>query len=479
MARHNSRPFLTRHLTTRTQGAFLISILLAIAALTHTALAQEPSPPVTQSVPTLKEWWRADNMGYGVDGMTWIDNFYNGKGALVVGTPKGVQTWQLRYPWDTVNIFTWTGGSGNLKTGDFNGDGVTDYIDQKGNVYKGSRNGLPELTTIRVGFPSSEGLSPFFVGDFNRDGKSDVFHFSSLNGSSYERIGIIYFGNSIMQAFEQTIIERLPPFDTGWSGFDCYIKHSGEIVLMSRIGKEKKREDGYKMYVLTAERNGTQVDARASSELIIPTEYNKIVTKGISAILERDGKQYLIAAELINGIDDYGANNLVVYNLTNDKFEKLSTTRMDGISTITALNHSIDGDSVKDWFVQRTSSATSEYFDVFSGRMDVPLEQPKRITGCQSSQLQTINNGKVFMVIGVGYYDPITRRYKGCFSINEYDTLTTVYEDDEVDAGSLRVQVIPNPASGSQIRAEIVVKQRIECGIEVYNSNGERVWQEK
>ena len=105
---------------------FLLCSLSLFAQIQHTTQIQD--------VPTLQEWWRADNKGYGVDGMTWLDNFYNGKGALVVSTPNGVQTWLLRFPGDVENVFTWQGGDANIKTGDFNGDGVTDYVDGKGNI---------------------------------------------------------------------------------------------------------------------------------------------------------------------------------------------------------------------------------------------------------------------------------------------------------------------------------------------------------
>ncbi len=73
--------------------------------------------------------------------MTWLDNFYHGKGALVVYTSEGVKTWLLRFPGDTMNVFSWEKGSSNIKTGDFNGDGITDYVDENGYIYEGIKNG--------------------------------------------------------------------------------------------------------------------------------------------------------------------------------------------------------------------------------------------------------------------------------------------------------------------------------------------------
>ncbi|MBS1537065.1 MAG: hypothetical protein JST20_04890, partial [Bacteroidetes bacterium] len=116
---------------------------LALVLLIVVAPVVYAQNPVQDTIPQLQEWWRADNMKYGKYGMTWLDNFYNGKGALVVWTPNGVQTWQLRFPGDTQNVFTWQKGSANIKTGDFNGDGIIDYVDENSNIYQGIKNGEP------------------------------------------------------------------------------------------------------------------------------------------------------------------------------------------------------------------------------------------------------------------------------------------------------------------------------------------------
>ena len=119
--------------------SYIALVLLFIAAPLY---AQKPV--VQDSIPKLQEWWRDDNnMHYGKFGMTWLDNFYNGRGALAVWTPQGVKTWLLRFPGDTANVFTWQKGSSNIKTGDINGDMITDYIDENSNIYEGVKNGEP------------------------------------------------------------------------------------------------------------------------------------------------------------------------------------------------------------------------------------------------------------------------------------------------------------------------------------------------
>ncbi|MBS1537091.1 MAG: VCBS repeat-containing protein, partial [Bacteroidetes bacterium] len=133
--------------------------------------------PVQDKIPQLKEWWRVDNMQYGKYGMTWIDNFYNGKGALAVWTPQGVKTWLLRFPGDTADVFTWQKGGSYIKTGDINGDKITDYIDENSNIYEGVKNGEPpKPEPVSFGKYYSEAIA-----DINGDGYDDLINTPTLD----------------------------------------------------------------------------------------------------------------------------------------------------------------------------------------------------------------------------------------------------------------------------------------------------------
>ncbi|MBL7999583.1 MAG: hypothetical protein JNL32_13225, partial [Candidatus Kapabacteria bacterium] len=82
MARHNSRPLLMRLTTTRTQGAFLISILLALVALTHTSLAQLPG----EEIP-LDSTARARGILWGVRMKAWVGGVhFSPSGSFLVAT---------------------------------------------------------------------------------------------------------------------------------------------------------------------------------------------------------------------------------------------------------------------------------------------------------------------------------------------------------------------------------------------------------
>ncbi len=157
--------------------ALLYTILVASLVSAMSAQDNTPSTGLKPQAVEMKEWWRVDDNGYGVAGMTWLDNFYNGMGVLVVSTPSGVQSWQLRYPGDTVNVFSWTGGDANIQTGDFNGDGLTDYLDGKGNLYLGQAQGLPKAPVLVAPL---DPISFNSVCDINDDGVDDVISVSPV-----------------------------------------------------------------------------------------------------------------------------------------------------------------------------------------------------------------------------------------------------------------------------------------------------------
>jgi hypothetical protein len=339
-------------------------------------LAQIPNPILkTLDVPTLQEWWRADNKGYGVNGMTWLDNFYSGKGALVISTPQGVQTWQLRYPWDTVNVFTWSGGDANIKAGDFNGDGITDYVDGKGNIYQGVKNGEPPNKAF---FKPNEVFSTWTVYDLNKDGKSDLIRSSANNDNSFTNLRPelqVMFGEDTIQRMQLTTY-TLKQLDTNNLPVEMYISATNTLRIVCRHYTWHKGSpsivldyDGFRL---------AEIQWDKSSKLPVDTTlsqfWNSIVNSignyRNSCILDLSTKTYLITSVLAEGGDNN--NNLVIYNLSNDKIEQVSETRMDGIGRITTLKHSIDGDSVKDWVVMRGYSGGNERI-FYSGNISTSL----------------------------------------------------------------------------------------------------------
>ena len=95
--------------------------------------------------------------------------------------------------------------------GDFNGDGYTDILIQ--NVYSTSENDVNILFSTGKGFVKQKISnadigkgSKVFVADFNRDGKSDIFHMSVVNNSIRMKVGT-FNGVDFSTAYYSTILK--------------------------------------------------------------------------------------------------------------------------------------------------------------------------------------------------------------------------------------------------------------------------------
>ncbi len=204
----------------------LLSLLVVVLLCSMSVFAQRP---IQDSIPQLQEWWRADNMQYAKYGMTWLDNFYQGKGALVVWTPQGVKTWQLRFPGDTMNVFTWEKGSSNIKTGDFNGDGITDYVDENGNIYEGIKNGEP---------PKAESVSfgqyyPEAITDLNGDGNDDIINTPTINRTLPSTEITVCFGKQGLKDMNWQAV-KIKDIDSNNAVLSCYSTANHELRLVCR-----------------------------------------------------------------------------------------------------------------------------------------------------------------------------------------------------------------------------------------------------
>jgi hypothetical protein len=148
--------------------AFVLQLALLLLASIAPLCAQ----------PTLQEWWRApDEMKVGKRGISYLPNFYQGRGALAITIEKSTgisyETWLNLYKGDTNSVFNWKGGT-FVKRADFNGDGITDYIDGGGFIYQGIKNGEPPNPepVTRIELPL--GMDNFYILDIDNDGMDDI-----------------------------------------------------------------------------------------------------------------------------------------------------------------------------------------------------------------------------------------------------------------------------------------------------------------
>ena len=318
-------------------------LTIAIALLLAQALqAQIPDPVKNPKAQTSKltEWWRADNMGYGGAGATWIDNFYNGKGALVISTPTGVQTWQMRYPWDTVNIFTWAGGDANIKTADFNGDGLTDYIDGKGYVYLGVANGLPaNLPAVRINMDNTV-LERILILDIDHDGLSDVVDIG-IGNRKYFRVS---YGKSDAREMVVDTISTgdiiddynfvIQGFGKTNNKFRVVLRHYN-YTINSHPPYTTVTTDGFRLYDISWHRGDKSTTNALLDEYSYntPTEGDPLTTSVLQ--LSKDTTTLVVVT---SNVQNSLRTTISVYDLSSDHFSGVAKMQADSLMEIQQAN---------------------------------------------------------------------------------------------------------------------------------------------
>ena len=143
----------------------------------------------------LEEWYSLSNTS--AAGVSYLPGFSaeGGMNAITVGNMPNSPTWFNRFPFDTVNQFSWSPNKGSavVNQADFNGDGIMDYIDFNGFVYKGiQKNQPPEKTPVaQYKFTQGEfsSQSQYSIMDVNKDGNDDMVICEQSSGASAVLLG--------------------------------------------------------------------------------------------------------------------------------------------------------------------------------------------------------------------------------------------------------------------------------------------------
>ncbi len=452
----------------------LVSTIVCGLLITMSSLAQSP---LADTIPQLKEWWRADNLGFGAPfgrddngGMTWLDNFYNGKGALVVSSPDGVKTWQMRFPGDTTNVFTWKGkgglwrtldgGNPTIKTGDFNGDGATDYIDAWGNIYEGIKNGEPPKTTV-----SSRGFNPSLVSDINGDGYDDMLAASA-----------VVFGKKDLSNLK-TETFTLRDIDSNNAPIASYMVGPNEMRIICRhyywannvnFPFRTIYKDGLRL--VRAWWDGTGFKSEVLDEFSFTT------TNGFSWFY--GGKLFKQSLSEIYYLCQHEEGIITVYNLSKDKFDTIYSVT-NPIGLIGSLKHSIDKDSIPDFFTESQTPDGIWHIKVYSGDIVKGIHPLCEFTTQQIAAFTSIRDvtGDGKPDLALSNYYIVSSREKYRFSIlNLQDTLSSI-EEGQSDANAIFISVIsPMPATRDKVvRLKVSVPIVGNYTISMFNTRGEKI----
>lgn len=151
-----------------------MKILLCLAMVLLFVIAPLHAQTPVVELPELEEWYSVSGVGLGI---SYLPGFSSngGMNTIVIATPNGA-TWYNRFAYDTVNQFSWSPNYGSeiVNQGDFNGDGIMDYMDLYGYIYKGIEKNQPPERTPVIQYKFELFSSWRKVLDINNDGYDDI-----------------------------------------------------------------------------------------------------------------------------------------------------------------------------------------------------------------------------------------------------------------------------------------------------------------
>ncbi|MBI3258245.1 MAG: T9SS type A sorting domain-containing protein [Ignavibacteriae bacterium] len=429
------------------------SVLLLIAAPLH---AQKP----VVELPELQEWysWSGAEGSY----ISYLPNFDTANGGVnaITQKRKGDPTWYNRFAYDTVNQFSWNGGSWSVVQLDLNGDGVSDYFDGEGRVYPGIKKGMPPAPALNVIY--DRGGDHPFVGDFNGDGYEDMLTVT-IQAQTFK---IIFGGKDLLHL--RSAIVGMPPFAFAlWTGIAAYVNNSGKGRFISY--RSDSFSEGFYLFDLIFENS--------------PGDSIKVSIKELSSVVEnKTNKTDELFYPTQSGLYSYHSEhtfilsakneNTRIYSLLNDQFD-LQTIKKISTGPLYFLRGSIDGDSVPDIASVILYNNTPRIC-IFSG---------SPITGFEPRALLT--NGLCGFESGIYYIGDVTGDgigdiaigMQGCFSIYKGAKLDAVKVDEvtSLPKNTLR-QVEPNPVGKEGTFAFTISIERIgHYTVDLYDLTGKRL----
>ena len=326
-----------------------------VVVVFYTAPLYAQTPPASQAIPELQEWWRApaDEKGLGEYGVFYLPNFYHGKDAMAVSTKDGtMETWLNRFPGDRENVFTWQ-TSGTVLYGDLNADGIRDYVCGT-RIYRGIQNGEPpESGTIRA-----INMKPNMVVDVNHDGYVDIvdcYEGGSRIGSGL--VGQIIFGGPDFKEMKTVQLPFDIVMDSTMYVEQMYMGKDGDLrILMfayDLVGDPRRDFNGYVLFRATWKTGDTLPTYEKLAEEIRYYDTDIPFQRG-GAIYQSKyhSTAYFIARESLGSTK----SNVLIYDISKDTFEEKNKFRQDNAPLLNMLNLSINEDKYEDWCIRTTGN---------------------------------------------------------------------------------------------------------------------------
>ncbi len=337
----------------------LASVLLLIAAPLH---AQKP----VVELPELQEWYSLSEVGVGI---SYLPGFSSDGGMNAIAVHiSGDPTWYNRFPYDTVNKFSWSkDGTYLVVQVDLNGDGIMDYVDSRGFVYKGiTKNQPPEKVAISQPIEHLN-MSRTITGDFNGDGYEDIISAikTELSDGGND-IFILLLGNSDLTKTKKIIVSE--PINNNECLIGAYVNKEGSTRILT-YHLDSNRWEGFALYSLDF--TGGQVSGDIKVTLTILDSFG-------TYLVPNEQPQYEEIFTSLYHSHKYKENTLVVerstggtatYRIENDKLLFVENGYLAS-SSFSGLTASVDGDDKED-FVSRgaftRNAITRQGYFIISG----------------------------------------------------------------------------------------------------------------
>jgi hypothetical protein len=381
----------------------------------------------------------------------------------------------LRFPGDTANVFTWQkNGARDIRQGDFNGDGVMDYIDAWGNIQLGIQNGQPPQSEPSQKYTATRG-EVRHIGDFNGDGFDDILrggYISVISGKEPNTL-LIAFGGA--DAAKLQVIEKSKPkptqyYDEAVLGVYQLSDKSWRVVCYwddySTNPDAKSGKGGFVLYRMNVTNEGTQPLIELT-ELHRTTEQSTTDYQLYSPSLSKIYKSsHSDKAHLIALTPDYKKQFLFSLNEDEIKFQH------SFFNNIGRIIPSIDGDNNGDYLNSFNGSIA-----VFSGGDKIDTVPFAKISTCSFNYVTSagdINGDGIGDLAFMNDGNP-SSNIKGCFSIVLGQTPTGITETERT-ADFYFEQSIPHPVSSrGTALLPVSIGNAGKYSLELFTLTGQRI----
>ncbi|MFN9339988.1 MAG: T9SS type A sorting domain-containing protein [Candidatus Kapaibacterium sp.] len=424
------------------------------------AMAQENAA----SLPELQEWysWKGSVFTTGAK-VSYLPGFDSlGGGLNAITQYRGADpVWYNRFPFDTMAQFQWkSGGAFDVYQLDANGDGIADYFDTKGRVYRGIKGQKPQSEPAII--LSRGGTKNPLIGDLNNDGYDDVL---AYNDPDYFDV---ILGNKDLTAMKRITVE-FPTKNHHYVG--GYFSENGKPrillfhqtisdetftlydVIITNTGNQPKVTLEYLHQISEFKNNGENVYSMYLTNFYV----NKI-----------EKKQFIISGYAME-------SKTLVLEIIKDTLKIIKILNIS-VGTPQTLSTSIDNDRTPDivCLTQIGSQNSENRFAVFSGNeIDKLIPRvilPKNVCALDASihSIGDVNRD------GIG---DIALGAEGCFSVYLGLDWRKVSVNDVAEYNSFKLhQNIPNPIQKDRkTLLPVSLKQQGNYSVVLYSLQGSRI----